>query len=141
MACTVSHNDVVKQRDAEHFAGVSDTARELAIGVARRWVTARMVVAEDDRHRSKDDRSTKHLAWMHDALVEAATANLRKTRHTVLRVEEEYKHHLLIFVTEQRLGQPSDLHRTHADAAVRRNRFARDPKGNPLDALRQFVAA
>lgn len=58
----IANHDVIDDANAEYLASAYKAARELVIIRARRWISARVIVGDDDRGRVCEERSLEDLA-------------------------------------------------------------------------------
>ncbi len=61
------HDDVIRDGDAEQYAGIDEAVRELQVLRRRLGITAGVIVNEDDLRRATPKRGREDLAGVHEA--------------------------------------------------------------------------
>src|SRR5215469_10713065 len=64
---TVPDHDVVENANAENSSALGELVGELDVGLGRFGIARRMIVRQDDRRGSGDDRRREHLARIYRA--------------------------------------------------------------------------
>lgn len=105
-------DDVVDERDSKEASSFSKSDSHVTVVGARRWVTARVVVCDENRSCPKADGWAEHFPWVNEALVDRSARHLGVPDDFVPGVEEERSEDLDGFVLEVGSENPRGVRRS-----------------------------
>ena len=94
----VSDNHVIKEFDFDELPGPNEIAGNFDIGLRRRGVAARMIMHDDNRRCTRDNRTSEDLTRMNEQRVHSADSDQLMALNPASGVQEQDDHALAIGV-------------------------------------------
>ena len=115
---------MVVNPEIEHARALDQLARQPDVLAARRRITARMIVQQDDRRGGFEDRRLEDLAGMDQARLQGPFGHDTVPQETVVRIEQRDPEDLVLQILHERSERRVHFRRAGQDRARARDSSA-----------------